>query len=461
MITKIKRRWQNLLFGIDLIIILAAIFLSFLIRDQLDLFLSKNIYILTSLILVFLYSIIFYILDAYNIDQTFKSFRFFTQYIFSFFLISIGLAFCFYLWPDLHVRRSILAFQISISFVGLYVWRLFFENFLHTLNPKKKVAFIGDPGLLPEKKDLIKIIQGSKYFTFAGLISTNGEKDLKDKGTVEILGHINNVVQVIKENNLDSIVVEPDQAGKSFEKNILAAKMSGVVLYDVITLYEKLAEKLPIYYLSDYWILFRTFSGMLKGGSYKKIKRFFDYFISFVALVLSSPLLLFTSILIKLTSKGPLFYKQVRVGLNEKNFEIIKFRSMSVEAEKETGAVWAADNDPRVTPVGRIIRRLRIDELPQLWNILRGDMTLIGPRPERPEFVEKLKEDIPYYSLRYVVKPGISGWAQINYGYGASFDDALEKLQYDLYYIKHGSLFLDLKIFLKTIRIIIFLVGSR
>jgi exopolysaccharide biosynthesis polyprenyl glycosylphosphotransferase len=191
------------------------------------------------------------------------------------------------------------------------------------------------------------------------------------------------------------------------------------------------------------------------------IKRIMDIILSSIGLVTASPIIVLTALAIKLDSKGSVLYKQKRIGLNETEFELLKFRSMSVDAEADEQPVWAKENDPRTTRVGRIIRKTRIDEIPQMWNVLKGEMSFIGPRPERPEFVGKLEEDIPYYFFRHAVKPGITGWAQINYRYGASREDAAEKLQYDLFYIKNLSAFLDLRILMKTVEVVLFGKGAR
>jgi exopolysaccharide biosynthesis polyprenyl glycosylphosphotransferase len=185
-----------------------------------------------------------------------------------------------------------------------------------------------------------------------------------------------------------------------------------------------------------------------------------DKLLAVVGLILASPVMVLTAVLIRLESKGPALYRQERVGLDEKPFILFKFRSMCADAECD-GAVWAQKEDTRVTRVGRIIRKTRIDELPQLWNVLKGDMSFVGPRPERTEFVEFLKKDVPYYMLRHSVRPGITGWAQVNYPYGASRNDALEKLQYDLYYIKNDSFLLDIHIMLRTLRVMLFGIGAR
>ncbi len=191
-----------------------------------------------------------------------------------------------------------------------------------------------------------------------------------------------------------------------------------------------------------------------------KVKRVLDIIFSLLGLLISLVITIPVAILIKLESKGPIFYRQKRVGLNNNIFECIKFRSMTVDAEKY-GAIWASKNDSRVTRVGKIIRKLRIDEIPQMWNVLKGEMSFIGPRPERPEFVYQLEKKIPYYNLRHSVKPGITGWAQVCYPYGASEEDALEKLKYDLYYIKNLSLFLDFQILLKTAKVVLLGKGAR
>ena len=190
------------------------------------------------------------------------------------------------------------------------------------------------------------------------------------------------------------------------------------------------------------------------------IKGIIDSCLSLLSLLISVPIIIATAIAIKLDSNGPILYRQKRVGHNGKIFELIKFRSMSVDAEKD-GAEWAQENDKRVTRVGKFIRRWRIDEIPQMWNVLKGEMSFIGPRPERLEFVEILQRETPSYALRHSVRPGITGWAQVNYPYGASKEDALEKLQYDLFYIKNLSIFLDMHILLKTIKIVLFGKGAR
>jgi sugar transferase (PEP-CTERM system associated) len=206
--------------------------------------------------------------------------------------------------------------------------------------------------------------------------------------------------------------------------------------------------------LKPSWLIFSD--GFRKSWVTRVIKRLTGIAISVVGLVVTAPVMLVVAALIRLESPGPIFFKQERVGQDGKVFTLFKFRSMRTDAEKDGHPVWAGENDPRVTRVGALIRKTRVDEIPQLWNVLKGDMAIVGPRPERPYFVEKLRHVIPYYDQRHTVKPGITGWAQVRYPYGASVQDAVEKLQYDLFYIKHMSLVFDLSILFETIKVIIF-----
>lgn len=226
------------------------------------------------------------------------------------------------------------------------------------------------------------------------------------------------------------------------------------------TVYEQLTGRIPVRFIEDQWLLFTEGFSLLSKEYVQKIKRVIDIIVAGLMLVCLSPILLITAVCIKIDSRGPVFYRQKRVGKGGRVFSVVKFRSMRTDAEAR-GATWAAKNDARVTRVGHWIRLFRIDEIPQIWNIFMGDMTLVGPRPERPEFVKGLEEQIPYYGSRHCVAPGITGWAQVNYPYGSTVTDALNKLEYDLYYIKNMSLLLDFKILLKTIGVVFMGQGAR
>ena len=237
-------------------------------------------------------------------------------------------------------------------------------------------------------------------------------------------------------------------------QSLMQLRLKGIPVYRLPDIWETLCYKVPSSLLEDEWFAFSSGFNLVFCSNSLKIKRVMDIIITGLLSVLVSPLMIFVGLIIKLDSPGPIFYSQLRTGLYGKPFRVYKFRSMYQDAEKR-GAQWASQRDPRITRVGYWLRVLRIDELPQIWNVLCGEMSLIGPRPERPEFDVKLKEAIPYYEMRYLVKPGITGWAQVLYAYGASFEDAYEKLAYDLYYIKNYSLWLDIVIVLKTIRVVL------
>ena len=254
---------------------------------------------------------------------------------------------------------------------------------------------------------------------------------------------------------LSGVVVET-QKGLSDQQvhSLMQLRLKGIPVYRLPDIWETLCYKLPSSLLEDEWFAFSSGFNLVFCGHSLKIKGVMDIIVTGLLSLLVSPLMIFVGLIIKLDSPGPIFYSQLRTGLYGKPFRVYKFRSMYQDAEKR-GAQWASQRDPRITRVGYWLRVLRIDELPQIWNVLCGEMSLIGPRPERPEFDVKLKEAIPCYEMRYLVKPGITGWAQVLYPYGSSLEDAYEKLSYDLYYIKNYSLWLDIVIVLKTIRVVL------
>lgn len=254
------------------------------------------------------------------------------------------------------------------------------------------------------------------------------------------------------------IVALEDRRGTMPVKELIDCKLDGVVIVAGIGFYEDLTGKLMVEKVNPDWIIFSP--GFNVGRFNTFCKRFSDILLSSLGLLLASPLMALTALIIKLESPGPVFYRQERVGERGESFWVIKFRSMCQDAEKD-GAVWACKNDSRVTRFGGLIRKVRIDELPQLWNVLKGEMSFVGPRPERPVFVTELAKKIPYYSLRHNIKPGITGWAQVCYPYGASEEDSLRKLEYDLYYLKNLSPTMDLWIVFQTVKTVLFQKGAR
>jgi len=235
--------------------------------------------------------------------------------------------------------------------------------------------------------------------------------------------------------------------------SLIDSKLRGLRIEPAVESCERICKKIWIAGLQPEWWIYSN--GFIPTRPSRALKRSIDIMGAIIVTILAAPVMIFSAILIRLTSAGPVFYRQERLGHYGRPFMVLKFRSMYVDAESGTGPVWAAKNDNRITPLGRILRKFRIDELPQLFNVLKGEMSFVGPRPERPCFMDSLRLEIPYYDLRHYVRPGITGWAQVMYSYGDSIEDAYEKLQYDLYYAKHMSLLLDLTILFKTIRVVL------
>jgi sugar transferase (PEP-CTERM system associated) len=407
----------------------------------------------------FNYLVSFYIFDLYNINGRFRSMATFTWLIIAVTAGTAASAAMFYFFPSWKFGRGIFLIEIFLMTVAVFAWRVLYQEKIMAAIPAKRVVIVGS-GHSGER--IYEELSKRRDYSVKGFLDDDpAKKDLKI-GEHAVLGDSSFIIQLCREKEIDAAVVALGSKGDNpaLYQNLLQCKHCGVEVYDMPSLYELITGKLPVDMMRDKWIVYTRFEGMLKSFYTGKIKKLIDISVSLVGLVLSLPITVVTAVAIKLNSRGPVFFRQQRVGYQGEVFEVVKFRSMQMDAE-EGGAVWASKYDPRVTRVGKIIRKLRIDEIPQMWNVLKGEMSFIGPRPERPEFLNELNTLIPYYSLRQSVKPGITGWAQINYPYGASVEDAFEKLQYDLFYIKNLSFFLDCMILLKTIRIVLFGRGAR
>jgi sugar transferase (PEP-CTERM system associated) len=276
-----------------------------------------------------------------------------------------------------------------------------------------------------------------------------------------VIGTVDDIPAIVQVQRVGRVVVSlADARGKLPMERLLQMKLDRGVQFDHLpTVYEEFTGKIAIENLRPSWLIFSE--GFRKTRLLLATKRTLDLVCAVIGLILASPLLLLTAALVKLSSPGPALYHQKRVGQHGREFTVHKFRSMRQDAEAGTGAVWATAGDSRVTPVGRFIRRTRLDEIPQLWNVLVGDMSMVGPRPERPEFVGKLTEQIPFYGLRHSVRPGVTGWAQVRYTYGASVEDAMEKLQFDLFYIKKMTIAFDLFVLMSTVKTVILRRGAQ
>jgi exopolysaccharide biosynthesis polyprenyl glycosylphosphotransferase len=290
----------------------------------------------------------------------------------------------------------------------------------------------------------------------SSLVSSSSRVETVSKvSTLQATGAIANLSSWLSQPWTGVIVETEEKLSDDHLKQLMEVRLRGVPIYGLPSFYENFWYKLPPSLLRDEWFTFSMGFNLLLSTVSRKLKRISDVIISGLLLVVLAPLMAIVALAIRVDSPGPVFYSQIRTGLYCKTFRVYKFRSMYQDAEKR-GAQWASERDPRITRVGGFLRLVRIDELPQIWNVLKGEMSLIGPRPERPEFDAKFAEQIPYYNVRYLVKPGITGWAQVLYPYGASLKDAYEKLSFDIYYIKNYSLMLDLAIVFKTFRVVLF-----
>jgi sugar transferase (PEP-CTERM system associated) len=372
-------------------------------------------------------------------------------------LAVLGLALIFFLVPSITFWRSNLLYAMLLALGGLGLVRLTFGKTLAADMFKRRVLVLGAG---PRAARLGKMAErGGAGFRIAGFVSMNdGPVAVENPVRRSAIANLSDHVIAVK---ADEVVLALEERRNALPLNdLLRVKTTGVHVNDLSSFLERETGRVDLDSLNPSWLIFSD--GFNSGRRLSSMgKRLFDIVVSAVILLIFAPLIALTAIAIKLESPGPAFFRQRRVGLYGVNFEILKLRSMRQDAEVGGVAVWAQENDPRVTRIGAIIRKLRIDELPQVWNVLRGKMSFVGPRPERPQFVADLEARLPYYAERHMVKPGITGWAQINYPYGASIDDARQKLEYDLYYAKNYTPFLDLLILLTTMRVILWPEGAR
>jgi sugar transferase (PEP-CTERM system associated) len=412
-----------------------------------------------TIVLTVTYSITFYFFNMYASEYYRPNRHMFFRLIQATTVATIILFCLFYIAPSFRVSRGIqLATAIFLPFI-IFFWRIIFSKYISVELPNNRVLIIGSG-------DLAKNIGSDIYrhnvpgLQLIGFIDDDPAKLGKSLVNPGVVGGYGDIARIAKSEGINRIIVAlKDRRAKLPMSALLDCKLAGITIEEGETFRERATGKIPLDHLKPSWMVF---SDGFKSLRTRKIsKRIFDIFLSAFVFILAAPVMLVAAIVIKLESSGPVIFKQERVGENSKVFEIYKFRSMRQDAEKGTGPVWAGTSDDRVTRVGRLIRRTRIDELPQLINVIIGNMSFVGPRPERPFFVDKLKEVIPYYEMRLVAKPGITGWAQIKYPYGASVQDALEKLQFDIYYIKNMSPLLDVMIIFWTIKVVISGSGAR
>ncbi len=368
--------------------------------------------------------------------------------------VSIMIAFfilsaVFYAVPELTIGRGVLTLSLLIFGVMQFLIHRGCHAIQHSLPIGQRIMILGVGPLAQVIEQAIAF--STRNYTFVGFIQP--QKGQPTVASNSIVGKIDQIEEILAREKIDNLIISmAERRGVLPVKSLLTCKLRGVKIFDSPTFYEEVTGKLLIEGIQPSWFIYSN--GFRVTPILRACKRSMDILLSAIGIVLVLPVLPVIALLIKLTSPGPVLFKQKRVGERGDEFTLVKFRTMCNDAEKNTGAVWASEDDPRITRLGAWLRKLRIDEIPQLLNVLKGEMSFIGPRPERKEFVEKLSETIPYYGKRHFVKPGITGWAQVSYAYGASEQDALEKLRYDLYYIKNYSIILDVIILLETVKVV-------
>jgi sugar transferase (PEP-CTERM system associated) len=383
---------------------------------------------------------------------------FFMKLMPSFLMGFLILTLVFYVAPDLYFGRGILALVFAIAGAGIFIARMVFFKSSELRFLETRILFLGSGPLAKECSDLA--LQSASYhrYNITGFIPTANEELCVPSTSLLNSREGDTLASLARQYNVEEIVVSVQNRRGGFPiKELLECKLAGLKVTDAATFFERETCQIRVDSLQPSWLVF--------GGGFDQsfvrtfMKRSFDIVCSVIILAMTFPLMLLAALAVKMEDRGPVFYSQERVGKDGKTFFVHKFRSMRTDAEKSGKPQWAQQNDPRITRIGNFMRKTRIDELPQILNVFKGDMSFVGPRPERQYFVDQLIEVVPYYNVRHSVKPGITGWAQVRYGYGSSAEDALQKLQYDLYYVKNNSLFLDVLILIDTLKVVLFRSG--
>lgn len=451
-----------ILFFIEAFVFVASVYLGAVIRffdnEHPNIFNTEN-FSLTACVfaLVMLFSMSAFGMYRHNYGEDMRDV--FLRIMPSFILGFGIMTFIFYMAPNIYLGRGIIGIVVVVAIVLVLLVRVAFYQVFRLEYLESRIIFIGCGLLAQECSDLAMRKDGYHKYNIVGFIQLPGEQCSIPQSKILPTGDsLMNLADKYSANEV--VVAVNNRRGESFPiQELLGCKLNGVKVTDAATFFEREACQIRVDFLQPSWLVF--------GGGFDQsflrsfVKRVFDIVASTIILIISFPVMLLTALCIFLEDRVPIFYQQERVGMDGRSFMVLKFRSMRNDAEKAGQPQWAAVNDTRTTKVGRLIRKLRIDELPQILNVFRGEMSFVGPRPERPFFVAQLNNEVPYYNVRHSIKPGITGLAQVRYQYGASIDDSIQKLQYDLYYVKNNSLFLDILILLDTFQVVLLGKGSR
>ncbi len=442
--------------GESLLIVSSLFLVNWLFKGTPIWLLELPEYVRQALVVTIVFQTSLYFFDLYELRNDLSLPETATKITQAFGVGCIVLGALYFFVPEVLIPTKIFWTSYFLMYCLILVWRACYYYILKQKLFVQSVVMVGSGQLAA---DITREIEG-RYDSPYKIIAFVGEKEpLGYDGKEQLFKSLSEITTITNEDQIDQIVVAlDDRRGTMPIETLLKYKLKGVNILQGINFYERLTGKILVENVNPSWIIFSEGFSATKFQSFAK--RSFDIFVSSILLILVFPVMLITAMIIKLESPGSVFYCQKRVGKGRRNFQVYKFRSMIQDAE-ENGAVWAQVNDSRVTRFGNFIRRTRIDELPQLINVLKGEMSLVGPRPERPMFVEKLNTIIPFYDIRHDIRPGVTGWAQVCYPYGASEEDALRKLEHDLYYMKNISFSLDVLIALKTIKTVLFAKGGR
>ncbi len=417
-----------------------------------------NLILLKAILIALIFQLFLYLKEVYDFSKIRAANEFVLRLGEALLMASGLLWILYYMFPQIEVGRGVFAINLILTSAFLVSWHTLLRFYVGSRTPHSKMLVLGTGRLA---RTLVQEVLNRPELGFQVQGFVDDDPALLGVSIVnpKVIGLPADLPNIVSERKVDRIVVElQDRRGRLPSDELLRFKTKGIGIEDATSFYERVTGKIAIENLKPSWLIFNT--GFCVSKRQLVQKQIAEFIMSLVLLAVLSPVILLAMILIKLDSRGPIFLRQERVGQDGRRFTLWKFRSMREDAESATGPVWATGkNDERITRVGKILRRTRLDEVPQLFSVLRGEMSLVGPRPERPAFVKDLSTNIPFYQLRHCVKPGVTGWAQINYGYANTVENTIEKLQYDLFYIKNMSLQLDSLIVLETVKTVLCMRG--
>jgi sugar transferase (PEP-CTERM system associated) len=459
----LARPWRSLvLIGGEAGLLFAAVTLGCYMRlgDFTLTLLSTPGGILRFLLIVFVCQVCLHYGDLYDLASVRDARDLLVRLFHALGATSLILAVLYYWFPDWVIGRGVFLISAVTAIVFVVAWRMAFKWFSR-IGPRERLLLVGTNAAAVDLARELYERREELGVEIVGFVDPNPSRVGAAVINPGVIGTVDDIPSLVTSHRVDRVVVSLREARGTLPMDRLldVRLQSGVGFEHLASVYEEYTGKIAVENLRPSWLIFSE--GFRKTRPLLASKRAFDIVAATVGLILAAPILLVVAVAVRLSSHGPVLYHQSRVGLDGRFFTVHKFRTMRQDAEADTGAVWSRPNDARITGIGQFLRRTRLDEIPQFWNVLRGEMSLVGPRPERPEFVSQLTAKIQFYGQRHVVKPGLTGWAQIRYTYGASVEDALEKLQYDLYYIKNMSIALDLVIVLETIKTVLLRRGAR